>query len=96
MQFIVIAHDRPNVLEKRLSVRSQHIAMGDKMRAEGHYHMGVALLNDANEMVGSVMIVEFPTRDAVDAWLKVEPYILNKVWDRYEVIPCNIGPTFLK
>lgn len=96
MQFIVIAHDYKNVLEKRLAVRDQHIKMGDQMRANGNYIMGVALLDESDKMIGSVMILEFLSRKELDVWLTVEPYIVNNVWEKIEITPCKVGPTFLK
>ncbi|HSW88475.1 MAG TPA: YciI family protein [Candidatus Saccharimonadales bacterium] len=97
MQFIVIAHDyKEGGLEKRLAVRDQHIKMGDQMKANGNYIMGVALLDDSDKMIGSVMILEYPSRKELDAWLTVEPYVVNNVWEKIEITPCKIGPTFLK
>lgn len=96
MQFIVVAHDHKNGLEKRLAVRDQHVAMGDKMKQAGTYLMGVATLDEYGNMNGSVMILDYPSRKKLDDWLTVEPYIVNGVWESYEVIPCKVGPTFLK
>ncbi len=97
MQFVVIARDyKDSGLERRLKVRDQHVAMGDKMRASGNYHMGVALLDESGNMCGSVMILEYPSRKELDEWLANEPYILNKVWEKWEIQECKIGPTFLK
>ncbi len=97
MHFIVIAHDyKENGLEKRLASRDQHVALGDKMKATGNYLMGVAMLDEEGKMKGSVMVLNYPSRAELDEWLKIEPYIVNNVWERYEVIPCKVGPTFLK
>ncbi len=97
MQFIVIAYDhKDGGLERRLKVRDQHVALGDKMKAAGNYHMGVALLGSNGNMCGSVMIVEYPSRKELAEWLTVEPYIVNKVWESWEVKECKIGLTFLK
>ena len=97
MQFILIAHDyKDGGLERRLKVRDQHVAMGDEMKAAGNYHMGVALLDENGKMCGSVMILEYPSRKELDEWLKNEPYILNKVWETWDIKECKIGPSFLK
>jgi len=47
-------------------------------------------------MIGSVLIVDFPSRDALDEWLKVEPYVIGNVWDKIQVKPCKVGPMFLE
>ncbi len=97
MQFIIIARDyKKDGLARRLTVRDEHIALGENMKAAGNYHMGVALLDEHGNMQGSVMIVEFPSQKEVEAWLKKEPYVVNNVWETYEVIPCQIGPSFRK
>jgi uncharacterized protein len=97
MQFIVIARDyKDGGLEKRLAVRDQHIKMGDQMKANGNYIMGVALLDDSDKMIGSVMILDYPSRKELDEWLKIEPYVVNNVWEKIQITPCKIGPTFLK
>lgn len=98
MQFIVIAHDGTDeeALQRRLAVREAHIALGDNMVASGHQLYGVALLNDAGRMIGSVIVCEFSSREELDAWLVREPYVTGDVWKHIEVIPCRVGPSFLK
>ena len=97
MQFTVTAHDhKEGGLERRLASRKEHIAIGDKMKAAGNYLMGVALLDENEQMIGSVMILDFPSRKELDDWLKVEPYMVRHVWEKVEILPCRVGPTFLK
>lgn len=97
MQFIITAHDyKKGGLERRLASRKEHIAMGDRMKAAGNYLMGVALLDENEHMIGSVMILDFPSLKELNEWLKVEPYMVNNVWKKVEILPCKVGPTFLK
>ena len=96
MQFIVIARDHNNALDKRLAVRGKHVALGDKMAKTGNALYGVALLNEKKEMNGSVYIVDFPSRKELDEWLKNEPYVVGNVWGKIEIIPCIVGPSFSK
>lgn len=96
MQFIVIAYDYPDNLEKRLKVRAEHVAIGDELKAKGHYLMGCALLNDQNEMCGSVMIMDFESEQVLQDWLKREPYVVHQVWKTWKIKPCRVGPTFLQ
>jgi uncharacterized protein YciI len=72
-------------LDRRLAARGAHIARSDELIEAGNVLYGVALLDERDRMIGSVMIVEFPDRDAVDAWLQTEPY----------VTPCRVGPSFV-
>jgi uncharacterized protein len=96
MQFVVIARDYKDGLERRLAVRESHIQLGDKMKAAGNYLYGVAMLDAEERMIGSVLIMEFPSRRDLDEWLKIEPYMISKVWETVEVMPCRVGPTFTK
>ena len=94
MQFIIIAHDYKDGLNRRLAVREKHIELGDKMVAEGKQLYGVALLDNKNQMRGSVLVVEFSSRKELDEWLKIEPYVVGKVWEKIEITPCKVGPSF--
>lgn len=96
MQFIVIAHDYHDGLQRRLAVRNDHVALGDQMVKEGKALYGVALLDEKGQMKGSVYIVDFSSRKELDEWLETEPYVKGKVWENIEVIPCNVGPSFTK
>lgn len=97
MQFLIIAHDyKEKGLKRRLEVRDKHIALGDQMKAAGTYLYGMATLDDNGKMNGSVMVMSFPSRNELDEWLLVEPYVVNKVWEKVEIIPCQVGPTFMK
>lgn len=97
MQFIITAYDyKKGGLEKRLATRKEHIAMGDQMKAVENYLMGVALLDENEQMIGSVMILDFLSRKELNEWLKVEPYMVNGVWEKVKIVPCKVGPTFLK
>lgn len=97
MQYIIIAHDYKDedALNRRMKAREDHIALGNKMVAEGKALYGVALFNEKENMNGSIYIVDFPTREKVDEWIKIEPYVVGKVWEKIEIIPCKVGPSFI-
>jgi uncharacterized protein YciI len=96
MQFLLIAHDGDDdgALNRRLQAREQHIALGDEMVANGSMLYGGALLDEQEKMIGSVLVLDFPTRQELDAWLKIEPYVLGDVWRRIDVQPFRVGPSF--
>lgn len=98
MQFLVLGYDGTDdsALERRMAAREAHLALGDKMRLEGTLLYAAAILDDADKMVGSAMICDFPSRDALDQWLKVEPYMIGGVWKKVEVSKCKVGPSFVK
>lgn len=97
MQFLIIAQDQiEEGPKRRLAAREEHIKLGDELKASGHFLYGVATLSPDGDMIGSVMVMDFPSRNELDEWLMVEPYVVHKVWDKIEIIPCKVGPTFLK
>lgn len=97
MQFLVLAFDGtdPEALSRRLAQREKHIALIDALKAEGHFLHGGAILNDSGDMIGSVLVCAFPDREALDEWLAQEPYVIGKVWERIEVMPYRVGPSFV-
>jgi uncharacterized protein YciI len=98
MQFVIIAKDYKDekALSRRLAVRDAHIELSNKAIAKGEQLFGVAMLNKNNEMCGSVMILNLPSRTHVNEWLENEPYITGKVWEHVEIIECKVGPSFEK
>jgi uncharacterized protein len=98
MQFLVIGHDGHDekAQERRLAAREEHLAGVVKMKAEGKLIFGVAMLDDQERMIGSLMVVELPSRSDVDAWLKTEPYVIRKVWQKIEIFPARVPPLFMQ
>ena len=98
MQFLVIGYDGTDdkAPERRLAVREAHLAGVTKMKEEGKAIFGVAILNDHEQMIGSSLVVDFPTRADVDAWLKTEPYVTGGVWKKIEVLSARVPPMFAK
>ena len=96
MQFLILGYDGSDsgALDRRLAVREAHIALGDQLRDTGNLLYGVAMLDDGGKMCGSMLVADFDSREELDRWLAEEPYVTGKVWERYEVIPCKVGPSF--
>jgi len=95
MLFIVSAQDHPDALERRLACRQAHVDLVDELKAGGYLLMGGALLNDADQMEGSVIIGDFASKaELEEVWLKREPYVVNKVWDKVIIQRYSLGPSF--
>ena len=94
MQFLIIAHDGSDAeaLDRRISVREEHLVVARRMKAEGMIILGGAILDDAGRMVGSSCVVEFPDRAALDAWLQGDPYVTGGVWRDIQVLPFRVAP----
>ncbi len=97
MQFLVIAFDHADLdaSERRQDARAEHLKLGDEMMKHGELLYAAAILNETNQMMGSMMVVQFPARPDLDVWLKIEPYVIKKVWDKIDIRPCKPGPKFL-
>ncbi|QQS59848.1 YciI family protein [Candidatus Peregrinibacteria bacterium] len=97
MQYVIIARDYQDekALERRLSARKDHLNVNDALRKEGKAICAAALLGDVGNMNGSVLIVDFPSDEELQQWLAKEPYILGKVWESVEILPCKVAPSFL-
>jgi hypothetical protein len=98
MQFLIIAYDGSDdkAMERRMAAREAHLAGIVKMKEEGKAIYGVAILNEREQMIGSVLVVDYPTRADLDAWLKTEPYVAGDVWRKIEVLPARVPPMFVK
>ncbi len=92
-QWVVIARDGRDAeaLERRMTARPAHFARLPGMVDRGELRVGGAMLGDDGGMVGSVALVEFPDRAALDAWLAEEPYMTGGVWRDVEIIPFRIA-----
>ncbi len=97
MPFLILGYDGKDeqALDRRLAVRPDHIKLGDQLREQGKVLYGVAMLDDNKKMIGSVYVVNMDTREEVDKYLETEPYVTGNVWQKIEVLPCAVGPSFL-
>ncbi len=98
MHFHLLAYDATDegTLERRMAVREAHLAYVQATKDSGNILMGAALLDEDGKMIGSAQVLDFPSQDAVEAWLAEEPYVKNNVWEEVTVTPCSVGPAFLK
>ena len=97
MQFLLIAYDATDdhAHERRRLARPQHLSEGQQLIQEGHALYGTAILNPAGQMIGSMLVLDFPTRTGLDTWLKTEPYIRDHVWEQITIQPCQVGAAFM-
>ena len=97
MQFVVTGYDGTDeqALARRLAVREAHIASIDKMRNTGNMLFGAAILDDHEKMIGSMIVCDVASRQELDEWLKIEPYVVGNVWHKIEIKRCKVGPSFV-
>ena len=94
MQFIVIAYDGTDekALERRLAVREAHLESAKEMFESGKWLYAAGILNDDGKMIGSMIVCDFHSREELEQWLKVEPYVVGKVWKKINVNRAQIAP----
>ena len=92
MQFLVVGFDGDDEAApvRRQKVRENHLSLGDQMEAEGSRWYGASLRDEDDNMIGSFAVMDFPDREALDAWLSVEPYVVGDVWRKIEVHACAV------
>ena len=88
MQFMIKAYDGADLLERRLAVRPRHLE--GMRRLNDHIICAGGLLDEEGRMKGSALIMDFPDRAALDAYLASEPYVTEHVWETIEVEPMNV------
>ena len=88
MQYIIRAYDGENMLEKRMEVRPRHLEGIAKLGSQVVVAGG--LLDEMGRMKGSVLVLEFPDRTALDVYLNQEPYMVEGVWEKIEVENINV------
>jgi uncharacterized protein YciI len=94
MNYIVIARDHKDGLEKRKTHREAHLEGVKKMKEIGEIIFATALIEE-EKMVGSVMVFDFSSEVELEEWKSREPYILGGVWDDIEIKQCAIPPLFM-
>ncbi len=97
MTYVIIARDGSDsdALARRLAARDAHLSRGEKMKKEGKALFAAALLEGGENMNGSVYVVDFSSREELNKWLEKEPYVVGKVWENIEIIPCKVPPAFV-
>ncbi|MDB5131407.1 MAG: hypothetical protein JWR02_1156 [Mucilaginibacter sp.] len=92
-QYLVTAYDYTDTeaLQRRMNVRPHHLDAAKELKASGNYVLGGAILNEDGKMIGSVMILQFETEEALGAWKQSEPYITQKIWESVDVKPFRVA-----
>ena len=83
MLFAFVLHDAPGMAARRVEVRPEHkaylAAVAERIAFAG------PLLDDAGDMSGSLLVIDFADRAAALAWLAAEPFTRAGVYGSSEV-----------
>ena len=99
MYFIVTAYDGKDseAPARRNNVREKHLAGVRKCVEERKHIFGAAIVDEAEKMTGSVMVVDYPSKEILmEEWLNSEPYVLENVWQEIDIQPCRVPDFFLR
>ena len=96
MLYAFISQDVLNSLEKRLSVREQHIARLNDLKDQGrliiagpHPAIDSPDPGDAG-FTGSLIVAEFDSLESAQAWADDDPYIAAGVYENVIVKPFKL------
>ena len=93
MQFILIAYDGtdPGASDRRMRVREKHLEGAKKLKESGNLIWGGAILDEKQNMIGSVVAYEYENREVLDEMLREEPYITGNVWQKIDIQPFKLA-----
>lgn len=93
MQFLLTASDGTDdgALERRMKVRPSHLEKVAQLKKQGEFLVGGAILDDNGKMIGSMIVYDFPDRQALDKYLETEPYVTSGTWQKIEIRPFRLA-----
>ena len=93
MLYLIVGEDTPNSLEKRLSVRPEHVARLQALQAEGRLILaGPFPAVDSPDpgpagFTGSAIVAEFASLAEAQTWAEADPYVAAGVYGKVVVRP---------
>lgn len=84
MEYLLIAYDGTDAqaLDRRMKVREEHLKRIGVLRQRGEFKYGGAILDETGEMIGSMIVYDFPDRQSLDLSLRNELYATEGVWEK--------------
>jgi uncharacterized protein len=93
MLYVIIGEDTPGTLDQRMATRPAHVARLQALQAEGRLIIaGPCPAIDSPDpgpagFSGSIIIAEFASLDAAQAWAGADPYVTAGVYANVTVKP---------
>jgi len=86
--FVIVGHDAPGALEKRPVVRPRHLEHLRPLSSAGRVVVaGPLFAEDGKTPRGSLIVLEAASLDEARALAARDPYVLEGVFGRHEVMP---------
>jgi uncharacterized protein YciI len=83
MKFVIIGYDNAQAEAKRKLHRAAHLANLEPLDKHGR----VVLAGPLTDKTGSLMVLEFETREEVEDFVRHDPYVVHEVFERVEIHP---------
>lgn len=83
MKFVIIGYDGPDGEARRKIHRPAHLANLDRLEKQGR----VILAGPLTDNAGSLMVLEFGTREEAEQFARNDPYTVHGVFERVEIHP---------
>ena len=93
MWYAIIGHDAPESLGKRMAARPAHLARLQALQSEGRLLLAGpfpavdAIDPGAAGFTGSLIVAEFASLQAAQAWAEADPYAVAGVYRQISVQP---------
>lgn len=93
MLYVIVGQDRPDSLDARLAARPEHLARLEALQAAGRLVLaGPCPAIDSLEpgpagFSGSLIVAEFASLEAAQAWTAADPYVAAGVYAGVTVKP---------
>jgi uncharacterized protein YciI len=93
MLYAIISQDKPDSLARRLAARPDHLARLETLKQQGHLvlagpHPAIDSDNPGESgFTGSLVVAEFTSLEAAQAWADADPYIAADVYETVLVKP---------
>ncbi len=86
MLIALIARDKPGALQIRLDTREAHVSY---LKQSGVVRQAGPLLDENEQMCGSLVVLEVPDMAAAEAWAASDPYAIAGLFAEVELIRWN-------
>lgn len=83
MKFVIIGYDGPEGEAKRKIYRTAHLTNLEKLDKQGR----VILAGPLTDKAGSLLVLEFNTREEAEEFARQDPYTIHGVFSRFEIHP---------
>ena len=92
MLFTIIGHDVQNSMERRLAARPAHLARLAALEREARLELAgpfplASEPSGAAGFSGSLIIADFPSLEAAQAWAGADPYVSAGVYAKVDIYP---------